>query len=198
MGHTASNMWELLQNAGIFAWPLLLCSILSIFIIIERSIALRQNRIVPEDIQEKFIHGEIPEEADTQSVAGRILWFYRHNEWDAEQLKAFARFQVNRMERGLFILEIVVSAAPLLGLLGTVTGLVKVFGQISPTTGLPDSAAFVGGVAMALSTTMIGLAIAIPSLAFSSYLNRRIDNYNAQISVGVERLVAMKSKSLRR
>jgi biopolymer transport protein ExbB len=94
------------------------------------------------------------------------------------------------MERGLFILEIVVSAAPLIGLLGTVTGLVTVFGQISPETGLPDPAAFVEGVSMALTTTILGLAIAIPALAFNSFLNRRVDTFEAQLEVGVERLIA--------
>lgn len=191
-------MWELFNNAGIFAWPLLLCSVLAVFIVVERLIALRKSKVIPAAIEEPFMRGNLPEDADSDSVAGRIIWFYRHSEWDTEQLKAFARLQSNRMERGLFILDTIVSAAPLLGLLGTVTGLVKVFAQINPMTGLPDGVGFVSGVAMALSTTMIGLAIAIPALAFSNYLNRRIDNYNAQISVGVERMVALKVKSNRK
>jgi biopolymer transport protein ExbB len=183
-------MEELVRNAGIFAWPLGLCSLLATVIILERIFALRRSRIIPREYEVAFSQGDIPSTGDGASVAGRILEFFHAGQLDSEQLKAFTRLQVTRMERGLFILEIVVSAAPLLGLLGTVTGLVKVFSQISPETGLPDPAAFVEGVSMALTTTILGLTIAIPALAFNSYLNRRVDTYEAQLEVGVERLVA--------
>lgn len=182
-------MQELIQNAGIFAWPLGLCSFLAAVIVIERLFALRRSRIIPREYEVAFSVGDIPEAGDNDSVAGRILQSFHQRQLDAEQLKAFTRLQVTRMERGLFILEIVVSAAPLLGLLGTVTGLVTVFSQISPETGLPDPAAFVEGVSMALTTTILGLSIAIPALAFNSYLNRRVDTYEAQLEVGVERLI---------
>ena len=161
-------MRELIENAGIFAWPLGLCSLLATVIIIERLFALRRRRIFPGIYEESFTTGTVPEHGDEDSVAGRIVNFYHMGKLDSEQLKAYTRLQVTRMERGLFILEIVVSAAPLIGLLGTVTGLVTVFGQISPETGLPDPAAFVEGVSMALTTTILGLAIAIPALAFNS------------------------------
>ncbi|HSH09830.1 MAG TPA: MotA/TolQ/ExbB proton channel family protein [Oceanipulchritudo sp.] len=191
-------MRELIENAGIFAWPLGLCSVLATVIIIERLFALRRNRIIPHHYEESFTKGSIPEEGDSGSVAGRIVSYYRHRKLDSEQLKAYTRLQVTHMERGLFILEIVVSAAPLLGLLGTVTGLVTVFGQISPETGLPDPAAFVEGVSLALTTTILGLSIAIPSLAFNSYLSRRVDTYEAQLEVGVERLIAAMKEAARR
>jgi len=183
-------MREIFENAGIFAWPLALCSVLALFIILERFFALRKPNVIPDEIEEAFLEGKIPETFDTGSVAGRILQYFHSGRHDAEQLKAFARLQVTGMERGLFILDIVISAAPLLGLLGTVTGLVQVFSQISPETGMPDPAMFVEGVALALSTTMIGLAIAIPALAFNSLLSRRIDTLSARIHVGVERLVS--------
>jgi len=192
-------MRELIENSGIFAWPLGLCSLLASIIIIERLFALRKSSIIPRFYEIAFSTGSIPEHGDSGSVAGRILDYYHQGKLDAEQLKAYTRLQVTRMERGLFILEIVVSAAPLIGLLGTVTGLVTVFSQISPDTGLPDPSSFVEGVSMALTTTILGLAIAIPSLAFNSYLNRRVDTFEAQLEVGVERLIAaMKAKALRK
>lgn len=191
-------MYELFETAGVFAWPLGLCSVLAIFVIVERVIALRRSRVLPGRYREAFLAGEIPEVGDRQSVAGRIIDFYHDITADAEQLKAFSRLQLTRMERGLFILEIVISAAPLLGLLGTVTGLVQVFSGISPETGVPDTQAFVEGVALALNTTMIGLAIAIPTLAFHSYLGRRIESYAAQLEVGVERLTAAKQAGRKR
>lgn len=186
-------MIDILEGAGLFIWPLALCSFLALFIIVERLLALRESNVIPASIRDDFIRGHIPADPDPASVAGRILYFYQMQNPDAEQLKAFARLQAVRMERGLFVLEVVTAAAPLLGLLGTVTGLMKVFAEISPDTGLPDQAAFVEGVAQALSTTMIGLAIAIPALVFNGYLNRRIDTLSAQLSVGVERLVSLSS-----
>jgi biopolymer transport protein ExbB len=192
-------MIELLDKAGIFAWPLGLCSLLATVIIIERLFALRRSCIIPRHYQQAFTQGDIPAEGDGHSVSGRILQFYHSGQLDAEQLKAFTRLQVTRMERGLFILEIVVSAAPLIGLLGTVTGLVQVFGQIHPETGLPDPSSFVEGVSLALTTTVLGLAIAIPALAFNSYLNRKVDTYEAQLELGVERLIgAIKASAHKR
>ncbi|MEX0322520.1 MAG: MotA/TolQ/ExbB proton channel family protein [Puniceicoccaceae bacterium] len=191
-------MREIIQNAGIFAWPLGLCSLLALVIVLERLFALRKSRIIPTYYEKAFTKGAIPEEGDSGSVAGRILEYFHDRQLDAEQLKAYTRLQVTKMERGLFILEIVVSAAPLIGLLGTVTGLVTVFSQINPDTGLPDPAAFVEGVSLALTTTILGLSIAIPSLAFNSYLSRRVDTFEAQLEVGVERLIAAMKEPGRR
>ena len=86
------------------------------------------------------------------------------------------------------MLEIVVGAAPLVGLLGTVTGLVKVFSGMPSGAGLPDAGAFSEGVAMALLTTIIGLAIAIPALVAHSFLTRTIEKRSAEIFWLTEKL----------
>ena len=109
-------MRELIENAGIFAWPLGLCSLLATIIIIERIFALRKSSIIPRFYEVAFSTGSIPEHGDSGSVAGRIVDYFHQGKLDAEQLKAYTRLQVTRMERGLFILEIVVSAAPLIGM----------------------------------------------------------------------------------
>jgi len=114
------------------------------------------------------------------------LLFGRERSSDAESLKAFARLEVNRMERGIFLIEVVVGAAPLLGLLGTVTGLTQVFGNFSVETGMPEPAAFITGIALALTTTIIGLAIAIPALIAHAYLMRRVESLASNIHVAVE------------
>ena len=111
------------------------------------------------------------------------LYDYKDNDPDEEGLKAFARLQVNEMERGLFVLEIVIAAAPLIGLLGTVTGLVGVFSGFSETTGMPDPGAFVKGIALALSTTVLGLSIAIPALVGNALLMRRVESLAAKLEV---------------
>ena len=187
-------MINLVEGAGVFIWPLGICSFLAVFIIVERLIALRPSRVIPRELLESFIEGEIPEPVN-ESVGGRILEFYSRHDRDPEQLKAFARLEVSRMERGMFILEIVISAAPLIGLLGTVTGLIKVFANISPETGIPDPASFIEGIALALTTTMIGLSIAIPALVGNSFLIRRVDTLAARLDVGVERLIDLRKNN---
>jgi len=181
-------MLQLIEGSGPFFYPLLLCSILGAFIIVERLIALRTSQVMPQRLMDRFLEGKIEDVVD-ESVAGRILHYAATHRPDADQLRAFAQLELSRLERGLFLLEIVVSAAPLLGLLGTVTGLVKVFANISPTTGAPDQGAFVAGVALALTTTILGLAIAIPALVGNLFITRRIDTLAARLNVGVERLI---------
>lgn len=184
---------DLLNNAGIFLYPLAVCSFIAVFITIERLIALRNSRVIPKHMVDAFVAGDMEEvESSMQSVTGRIITFYRERQPDPEALNAFARLEVSRMERGLFLLEVVIGAAPLLGLLGTVTGLTQVFGGFSADTGLPDPAVFIKGIALALNTTILGLAIAIPALAAHAYLLRRVESLAARISVGVECLTELK------
>ena len=187
---------DLLNNAGIFLYPLALCSFIAVFITIERFVALRNSKILPHDMVDAFVAGNLVEINFSQSsVAGRIVAFYKKRQPEPEALKAYARLEVSRMERGIFLLEVVIGAAPLLGLLGTVTGLTQVFGGFSADTGLPDPAAFITGIALALNTTILGLAIAIPALAAHSYLMRRVESLAARLSVGVECLIASKEQS---
>lgn len=186
---------DLLNNAGIFLYPLAVCSFIAVFITIERLIALRNSRVIPPHMVDAFVEGDLDKvESSMSSVTGRIVSFYRERKPDADALNAFARLEVSRMERGMFLLEVVIGAAPLLGLLGTVTGLTQVFGGFSADTGLPDPAAFIKGIALALNTTILGLAIAIPSLAAHAYLLRRVESLAARISVGVECLIELRER----
>ncbi|MEQ9825531.1 MAG: MotA/TolQ/ExbB proton channel family protein [Puniceicoccaceae bacterium] len=189
-------MEGIIEGAGFFIYPLAVCSLLAFIIIVERLIALRTAVIIPDALVNAFVRGDVLEQQiHTGTVGGRIVQFYKDNQPDEEGLKAFARLQVNEMERGLFVLEIVIAAAPLIGLLGTVTGLVGVFSGFSETTGMPDPTAFVEGIALALSTTVLGLSIAIPALVGNALLFRRVESLAARIEVGVERLNDLTRKS---
>lgn len=182
------------KACGIFIYPLGICSILAVFIIVERFVALRGSKIIPKPLLKAVLSGSLSDVVDSQeSACGRILKFYRDCNPNPQALKAYADLEVTAMERGMFILDIVVGAAPLLGLLGTVMGLIKVFMGTGPS-GVPDSSIFIEGIALALTTTMLGLSIAIPALAANVYLNRRIDLLSAQINVGVERLIAVEKE----
>ena len=134
-----------------------------VFIICERTYALRTNVVMPQDLVDAIIQNK-PYSGGKHSVLARILDFAEDHEHDEDAVKAFARLEINRMERGIPYLDVIYAAGPLLGLTGTVTGLLRVFSQIIADTGLPDPVAFTKGVALALSATVIGLSVAIPAL----------------------------------
>ena len=188
-------MNDLIKACGIFLYPLALLSVAGLFIIVERLFALRRGNILPAHLQNEIIEKNTLPAGEGGSCVGRILLFHEQRHPDAEQIKAFAKMEVIGMERGLFILDIVIAVAPMLGLLGTSIGLVQVFSHVAPETGLPDSHAFASGVALPLATTVVGLTIAIPAVIFSAYLNRRIDSLAASLNVIVERIAAIDQKS---
>ena len=180
---------DIVNGAGPLFWPLLLCSLVMIFIICERSYALRQAAVMPPDLVDAVVTGK-PITGGRHSTLARIIEFAEvHNE-DPGAVKAFARLEVNRMERGIPYLDVIYAAAPMIGLTGTVWSLLRVFSAISSETGLPDPVKFTSGVALALSATLLGLCIAIPSLVGGGYLNRRVGNYAAQLDVLLERILA--------
>ena len=181
-------MIDVLTGAGLLIYPLGICSAAAIFIICERAYALRKAAVMPQDLVEAVIAGR-PLMGGRHTVLARIVDFADQHPNDEGAVKAFARLEVNRMQRGLPYLDVIYAAAPLIGLTGTVTGLLQVFSQISPDTGLPDPAAFTKGVALALSATVIGLGIAIPSLIGAGYLSRKVDNYAAELEVLLERIL---------
>jgi biopolymer transport protein ExbB len=186
-------MFDVLTGAGLLIYPLGLCSVIAVYIICERIYALRQAAILPDDLVDAVLAGK-PHTGGRHSVLARVLDYAAEHRNDPDAVKAFARLELNRMERGIPYLDVIYAAAPLIGLTGTVTGLLQVFSQISPDTGLPDPVAFTKGVALALSATVIGLAIAIPSLVGAGYLQRKVENYAAQIDVLLERVLGKNSR----
>lgn len=186
---------NLIEGAGIFIYPLGLCSFVAIYMILDRLIALRTPCIIPRPLKERLSIGKIdPLLFDNNSVAGRIMVFFKENNPDADGLKAYARYEIAHLSRGLFLLDVIIAGAPLLGLLGTVVGLTQVFSHISIDTGMPDPSSFVQGIALALTTTILGLLIAIPALLGNSYIGRRIEMFAAQIEILLERLLDLNPK----
>jgi len=175
----------LLEGAGLFIWPLGVCSLLVVFLLIERSLALIPSRVAPELVLRAVREGRARElGADAaDSSAGRLVLRWKEGA-SGEVLKAYARAELVRLQRGFFLIDSVVAAAPLLGLLGTVTGLATLF----PDHGLPDSQTLTRGVGLALSTTMIGLCIAIPALVGANWLGRRLELISSRLDVLVETL----------
>ena len=178
-----------LRQAGWFLYPLAICLGLGVFVFVERWLALRRSRTMPVAIATALASDRVASiESGNGSAAARIVARARRGSGDADDLRAYARLEASGMERGLFILEIVIGAAPLLGLLGTVTGLTKVFSGFPVAGATPDASAFSEGIAMALLTTIIGLSIAIPALMGHAFLVRKVDKRATELEWLVERL----------
>lgn len=183
-----AQMPNVFEGARWLIYPLGLCSLTAAFIIIERLIALRRVQIIPRDLADAIEAGR-PLMGGKHTVLARIVDFAETHSNDEAAVKAFARLEVNKMMRGVPYLDVIYAAAPLIGLMGTVTGLLRVFSEIDPQTGLPDPVPFTKGIALALSATVLGLTIAIPSLVGSGYLQRKIENYSAEMEVLLERIL---------
>ena len=194
---------EFIVNGGIFMWILLACSFVAISVIFLRLIALRKGAVIPRLI-EKSITGYRSGESleplrrlvkDDDSAMGQVLDAVVRSS-DAtkaetlEMVQTRARREVVGIESGLFILEIIVGISPLLGLLGAVTGLVKVFANIgSGVTSTNDLKAIASGISEALSTTIVGLAIAILALIAWSTFTRRVETLAIQMESLVTELI---------
>jgi biopolymer transport protein ExbB len=183
------NTMDFFTRGGIFMPLLLLCSFVALVVILLRAVALRRKAVIPALIEKeinKLKPGERPEHLrhlvqDDESPLSKIVSVAVRptngtKQETLEVVQSRARQEIVRLESGFFILEIVTGIAPLLGLLGAVTGLVKVFGNIgSGVMSTADLRGIASGIGEALSTTIVGLAIAIPALVAFTYFSRRVE-----------------------
>lgn len=166
--------------------PILLCSILALAIILERSWALRQGQVMPDGLlaqvrawlQQDALDGDRLDALRNSSQLGRILaaGLGLHRQTLEERKTAIedaGRRGAVELERFLAALGTIAMISPLLGLLGTVWGLIVVFDQIM-TTGLGQPSDLAGGIAQALITTAAGLAVAIPAVIFHRFFQRKV------------------------
>ena len=180
-------MLELVMSGGWLMAPIILCSIAAVAIIAERLWVLQRERIAPRDLAatvwEWASNRELTEERmhtlSSGSPLGRILasgLAGRNLDRDVmkESIEDAGRQVVHDLERYLNMLGTIAAVTPLLGLLGTVIGMIKVFGVIT-AQGVGDPGVLAGGISEALITTAAGLTVAIPSLLFYRYFRGRVD-----------------------
>jgi len=185
-------------KGGVFMWPLLACSIVSLTTIILRTLALREKNVLPLTIEsemERFAPGASPERLarmvhhDPSSLARIVRVALAHLRWpradNVEAVQTRARYEMVRLERGLIVLEVIFGIAPLLGLIGTVSGLIHVFESLGLSAGAADAKRIALGISEALSTTVFGLGIAVPTLVAYSYFSKKVE----VLSVEMESLV---------
>ncbi|MGB7768265.1 MAG: MotA/TolQ/ExbB proton channel family protein [Verrucomicrobiia bacterium] len=170
-----------------------LTSVVGLTFIVERALALRWNKVVPPAITEALAACRSREDAKAlchvcrrkPSPLGRLLLLAsEHLDWpkadNVDALQTAARHEIVRLERGLVVLEIIVGIAPLLGLVGTIAGMMTLFGDIG-ISGLNDAARLAKGIALILNATLMGLLIAIPSLIFWSYFSKKVEVFAVEM-----------------
>jgi biopolymer transport protein ExbB len=180
-------VFELLKAGGILMVPILFCSVLALAIILERFWSLRDSRIAPPEalnelwrwIKKKELNGRRLKTLQASSPMGRVLASGLLNakhgrEVMKESIEHEASQVVHQLERFLNPLGTVATITPLLGLLGTVIGMIKVFAEIQ-LAGVGNAGNLAGGISEALITTASGLSVAIPALIAHRYFIRRVD-----------------------
>lgn len=180
-------MFEFIKAGGFLMYPILLCSLVATVIIIERFWALQRKKILPEglvvQVWEWVKQGQLNKEhidgLRRGSPLGRILAAglvnrQRTRDIMKESIEEVASQVVHQLERYLNMLGIIASITPLLGLLGTVVGMIEVFATIT-TQGVGDASILAGGISKALFTTAAGLSVAIPTLFCYRYLRGEVN-----------------------
>ncbi len=187
---------DFFKLGGPFMILLVLTSIVALAFIIERGVALRWPKVIPPGVEqavESCLSTEHVEDlkhicAQQPSPISRLLLLASDHlllakSENADTLQTQARHEVLLLERGLVVLEIIVGIAPLLGLVGTIHGLITLFGDLA-RQGLSDNLALARGIGEALNTTLMGLLIAIPSLVAWSYYTKKVET----LTIEMERL----------
>lgn len=197
-----SAVWQFFISGGIFMWPLLLCSILMVTTIILRGLALQRKKVLPLVIEseiERLVPGGSAErlarivQHDDSSLAQLVRMALQHlrapRSETVEVVETKARHELVVLERGLIVLEIITGIAPLLGLIGAVSGLVHVFSALGISTGASNTQQVARGIAEALNATVFGLSIAVPSLVAFSYFSKKIEVMSVEMETLVVELI---------
>jgi biopolymer transport protein ExbB len=193
-------VFAIIQAAGWPIYPLLLASIVAVALIIERSVSLRESKIVPPTLLDQVIsvharQGVTPDIVDKlakDSPLGEVLAAGLRNEKSPrhvmkEAIEEAGRAVAHNLERFLTTLGTIATASPLLGLFGTVVGMIEIFGSQAPTGTNPAQLAH--GISIALYNTAAGIAIAIPSLIFYRHFKNKVDGFVVQMEQAASKLI---------
>jgi biopolymer transport protein ExbB len=197
-------MWELVQAGGYFMWPIILCSVAAVGILLERLWTLQRKRVLPEELIKKVsqlaeagqVNAKVIEALEKNSPLGRVMAAAlanrdRGRDIMMERVQDTGRHVVHELERFLNTLGTIASISPLLGLLGTVTGIIRAFNAVM-LGGMGDPRLLAGGISEALITTAGGLAVAIPSFIAYRYLRGKVE----RIVIDMEKIAVSFADSL--
>jgi len=193
-------LFAILQAAGWPIWFLLAASIIAVALIIERSFSLRTAKIIPPQLFEQVtdmyrrqgVSEAVLERLAKDSPLGAVLAAGLRNHKASryvmkEAIEEAGRAVAHELERFLTTLGTIATAAPLLGLFGTVIGMIEIFGSQSPTGSNPQQLAH--GISIALYNTAFGIAIAIPALIFYRHYKNKVDTFVVEMELQASKLV---------
>ncbi len=194
-------MWEIIRAGGGFMWPIILCSVAAVAIILERLWTLQSGRVIPADLAEKVwkwveadqLNDKLILAIERNSPLGKLLAIGLNNRHKPrallmERLEDSGRHVVQELERFLNTLGTIAAVTPLLGLLGTVMGIIHAFNAIT-AHGTGDPRVLSGGIGEALITTAAGLTVAIPSLIAYRFLRGKVERLVVQMEKEAMKLV---------
>jgi len=190
-------MFALLADGGPFVWLLLVMSVISLALVLERGWYLRRSRVMPQvlvDAMERLdaagLRGTCT--AMPSPLSRLVVTVLDHIQWPKEEVASAvevkARREVALMERGLVILEIVVGIAPLVGLVGTIYGIIPLFVDFGKAIS-GDYALLAKGIGAALNKTLVGLLVAIPTLVAWSYFNKKVETLAVELEGHCDALI---------
>ena len=199
-------MSYIILSGGVIIWPIILLSIISLAIVLEKTWNLARDIIIPKNLTEHLI-SLVADDSLTEkkirkmskdSVLGSIfakLIHEKNNDKANLRLKAeeVGRFEVNRLEQYLSLLGTIATVSPILGLLGTVMGMINIFSNLLEAN-LSSVSPLASGIAEALVTTAAGLVVAIPTLIFYRHFTRIIENYALELEEESNKLIDYLSK----
>jgi biopolymer transport protein ExbB len=193
-------VFEIVKAAGWPIWPLLLASIIAVALIIERLAALRRARIVPPGLLQRAVgefrrggdNSKLLDDLERHSPLGRVLAAGLRNVGNSrevmkESIEEAGSAVAHDLNRYLTTLGTIASISPLMGLFGTVVGMIEIFGSQAPGTGNPQQLAH--GISIALYNTGFGIFIAIPSLIFWRHFRALVDSFVVEMEQQAVRLV---------
>ena len=198
-------MLSIIQAAGWPIWPLILCSVIGLALIIERLTSLREARIMPPRLLEEVLiltrsnlpSPDVLNKLAANSLLGEVLAAGLRAVIDEPRIaeralrQAFenaGRQALHQLERYLNTLGTIAAAAPLMGLFGTGVGMIEIFGSQAPT-GTSNPALLAHGISVALYNTAFGLIIAIPALMFYRYFRGLVERHTLGLELAAERMV---------
>jgi biopolymer transport protein ExbB len=193
-------MWEIVRAGGPLMWPIILCSIAAAAIVLERLWTLQDRRVLPRELTQKVwqlieqnqINEKVITALEQNSPLGRVLAAglanrHRSREVMMERLEDTGRHVIHELERFLGALGTIAAVSPLLGLLGTVIGIIHAFNAIQ-AGGMGDPRALSAGIGESLVATAAGLIVAIPALLAHRALRAKVDNIVIEIEKDAARL----------
>ncbi|MDR1305173.1 MAG: MotA/TolQ/ExbB proton channel family protein [Verrucomicrobiales bacterium] len=182
------NIAKFFHDGGWAMVPLSLTSLVALAFILERGVALRRARVIPDYLYRMLLSYRSGQPLEPiaamigvgdSTMARLVRVCLEHLPWskaeNAEAVQVRARAEVVQLERGLVLLEIIVGIAPLLGLMGTVSGMIVIFTDVGHLGGAKQTMQMALGISQALNATVSGLAIAIPALIMHGYYSRKVE-----------------------